>query len=182
MPAQPASKTCVIALAALLACGCATLSEEDCQGGDWYRIGLADGRTGAAPERLARHVEACAEHGVSIDREQYAAGRSDGLQHYCTRANGFKVGRDGFGYANACPSGREAEFLAGYGLGRRFYAVDRELARIDADLRNYRQRLGDETLSDEQRDRIESLLRDLESQRWRAGGEYRRLELELREL
>jgi hypothetical protein len=177
-----ALRTCAIALAALLAAGCATLSEEDCHVGDWYRIGLADGRAGASSERIAKHIEACAEHGVSIDREQYVAGRVDGLQHYCTKANGFRVGRDGFGYANACPASRESEFLAGYGLGQRFHVVDRELARIDVDLRNYRQRLGDDSLSDEQRNRIESVLRDLESQRWRAEGEYRRLEWELREL
>ena len=179
---SPPLQSCTIALAALLASGCATLSEEDCHAGDWYRIGLADGRTGSSSERIAKHIEACAEHGVSIDREQYAAGRVDGLQHYCTKANGFRAGRDGFGYANACPSGRESEFLAGYSLGQRFHTVDRELARIDVDLRNYRQRLGDDSLSDEQRDRIKSVLRDLESQRWRAENEYRRLEWELRDL
>lgn len=182
MPPPPALTTCAIALAALLAAGCATLSEEECHDGDWYRVGLSDGHAGASPERIAKHIEACAEHGVSIDREQYAAGRVDGLRHYCTRANGYRVGREGFGYAGVCPSGSEPEFLVGHDLGRRFHAVDRELARIDADLRIYRQQMGNDSLSDEQRNRIENVLRDLEAQRWRAEGEYRRLESELREL
>ena len=100
----PTVRTCAIALAALLAAGCATLSEEDCHAGDWYRIGFADGRSGASSERLSKHMRSC------------------------------------------------------------------------------RQRLGNNLLSDEQRNRIESVARDLESQRWRAEVEYRRLKSGLRAL
>jgi hypothetical protein len=162
--------------------GCASLSEEQCREGDWYQVGLADGASGAAPDRLGRHAEACAELGIVPDREQYEAGRSDGLVHYCTVSKGFEVGRNGFSYAGSCPDDRAADFLRGYTLGRRYNDVERELARIDSDLQMYRSQLGRSDLDEDRRSRIENLIGDLESQRWRVESRYRELEWELRRL
>ncbi len=51
--------------------------------GDWRGIGVADGIHGYAANRLDDHVKACAEHGITPNRELYEAGRAEGLKVYC---------------------------------------------------------------------------------------------------
>lgn len=93
--------------------GCATISKEQCELGDWYQVGLADGQQGK--ENLAAdYSKDCAEYKVSVDITKYNKGRNQGLTSYCSYENGALVGEQGAGYNKVCPSGLSAEFLAGY--------------------------------------------------------------------
>lgn len=122
---------------AVLALGsCATMSAEQCMAGDWSGQGYADGRQGLTMSRLDDHAQACAKHGVTPDAAAYAAGRRQGLVHYCTPQKGFEVGRSGSGYAGVCPSDLEADFAWGYRDGQVVHAAEQALSsargRVDS--------------------------------------------------
>ena len=169
-------------LIALCLQACASLSESECRNQDWYTIGFEDGTDGDPQAQIDEHGAACAKFGVTPDARQYEVGRRDGLVHYCTVANGFEVGRDGYGYRGSCPAGSDREFLRGHSLGRRFHDVDQELARIEDDLRLYRNQLGGTELDQGQQQRLYSRMRELEFERSRLEDELRRLERERQRL
>ena len=73
--------------------GCATLSKESCEQGDWYGIGYNDGTEGHPQGRLLNHRKACIEFNISPDENDYQQGRSDGLKIYCTDRNGYEEGK-----------------------------------------------------------------------------------------
>ena len=166
----------MLLMLSLQACG--TLSERECRDQDWYGIGADDGYDGAPAAKIDAHREACAEFGIEPDAEQYEAGRRDGLVHYCTVLRGFEIGREGLPYGGGCPAGSDREFLRGHDLGRRFYAVDQELARIDGDLRMYRSQSTVPDLGDTQQRQTYTHIRDLEFERSRLEAELRHLEWE----
>ena len=175
-------RSLVIAVLSLALQACATLSEHECRNQDWYGIGADDGYDGAPASKIDAHREACAEYGIEPDTEQYEAGRRDGLVHYCTVKRGFEIGRQGLQYGGACPAGSDREFLRGHDLGRRFYAVDQELERLDRNLRMYRSQSTTPELGETEQQQLYSRIRDLEFERSRLEAERRQLEWELRRL
>lgn len=167
----------LILLAAMtgLLAGCVSMSEDDCLAADWRSIGASDGAAGAGYDRLQTRVNQCREFGVEADISRYNQGYEDGLQSYCTPANGFRVGRAGSSYNGVCPAELEtAGFLDAYYEGRELnrlesdvqnaiYALDRVYDEIDErddeidDLRK-RQRDPDTRLpEDEYEDRVDDL-------------------------
>lgn len=109
--------------------GCASLSKSECQVGDWRAIGKSDGYSGLVSySRLAQHTEACAEHGISVDQQQYNLGYQSGLADYCTFPRGMSEGKLGRNYAGVCVGGADAAFREGHALGRKYYDVS---SRID---------------------------------------------------
>ena len=115
--------------AALALGSCATMSAEQCTAGDWSGQGYIDGQAGMTMSHLDEHTEACAKHGVTPDAAAYAAGRQQGLLHYCTPGKGFEVGRTGSGYAGVCPSDLEADFNYGYRDGQIVHEAEAALSR-----------------------------------------------------
>jgi hypothetical protein len=104
-------------LGLLLLNGCATLSQEACLEGDWFRIGYEDGFKGYQSSRIVDHVKACREYNIAPDKSDYQKGWDDGVTNYCTKENGYEIGEDVDTYRNVCPSHLEKEFLQGYLLG-----------------------------------------------------------------
>ncbi len=152
-------------VAALLLTGCATLSREQCQRGDWFGIGISDGQAGQPASRLDQHVRACVDYGIHVDNQQYINGRAQGLQDYCQIENAFDSGMEGRRYQRVCPPSIDAVFerynLAAYEV----YQDRKELERIDDQIQDNERRLWDKDLSDDNRRRIRSSLRDLDRQR-----------------
>ena len=111
---------CVFALSALvLASGCALMSPDDCQSGDWQAVGFEDGLKGI-PDRLETRRESCARAGVAPETgafETYDKGWNDGLVSYCAPTNAFVQGRRGKVYHGVCGKDLEPEFLKAYGDG-----------------------------------------------------------------
>lgn len=122
-------------LALLLAGACASLSEEECRAGDWRAIGFADGAAGRPADYVARHREACAEVGVSPDLDAWLAGREAGLARYCTPANAFDVGRSGRRLSPVCAGPGLPDLERANRAGLRYWEIGREIAAIEADLR-----------------------------------------------
>ncbi len=172
---------------------CATMSAEQCMAGDWSGQGYTDGLSGLTMSRLDDHAKACAEHGVTPDATAYAAGRREGLVHYCTPAKGFEVGRTGSGYAGVCPPELEAEFTYGYRDGQIVHEVEQALAsargRVDS-LGDRLEELDDkitakqaearaEGLTEEQRDQIRNRIAEIRRERADTERDWRRAQDEI---
>jgi len=97
--------------------GCTTLSKKECTEGDWYGIGYRDGAEGYSDERVNSHRKSCSEHGRTLDLNEYRRGRRDGLVQFCTRANGYKKGSNGWNLKEICPDELAKTFLDGYLAG-----------------------------------------------------------------
>ena len=131
-------------LAAMWAClafflsGCATLSEDECLAADWWIIGHKDGSEGEPFAVLAEHHEACAEYGVKPDRIAYAEGRQSGLQTYCSRFNGYRIGRNNSSYRGVCIGPLKESFLEGFRRGKEVRGIEMEVWDIKRERRKLR--------------------------------------------
>lgn len=121
------------------------MSEDECLAADWWIIGQRDGFVGEPLSYLAEHQEACAEYGVTPDRTAYVEGHRRGqrdfLRSYCTRFNGYTVGRDGDSYIGICPSSMEGSFLAGFRRGKEVHGMEMEVWDIKRERRNLREKI-----------------------------------------
>jgi hypothetical protein len=61
---------------ASLACGCESIGVVECQGQNWYRLGLNDGQAEAKAER-ERYVKSC---GADFDAKRYDQGYREGAR------------------------------------------------------------------------------------------------------
>jgi hypothetical protein len=123
-----------LALVATLAT-CTSLSEDECQAGDWEGIGLADGAEGRGTERIEAHVRACAEAGVVPDTEAWLRGREKGLRLYCTPAKAYEVGRRGGSVQAGCTGAELSAMEPAYEHGRRYWQIALQIADIRSDIR-----------------------------------------------
>ncbi len=161
--------------------GCATLSKEECQSGNWQEIGQADGFNGEPESRLQEHAKACSSYSVAPNVQAYMAGREVGLASYCTPASGFAHGRAGDDYAGVCPPATAAAFSSGYMVGRKLWDAQQTVRRYESrvlDLENQLRRAEDDlskpcvndsncyfTKQNQQRNR-NTIRNDLDRERW----------------
>lgn len=123
---------------ALLA-GCATgMDKNQCVTADWRMIGYEDGVRGYAADRIGAHRVACAKHQVTPNLAAYSEGRERGLVEFCQPKNGFRVGLQGSGYANVCPTATEAAFVHGYKWGRQIHDARSDLRTTNSRLKSAR--------------------------------------------
>jgi hypothetical protein len=139
--------TSILVLCPALLGGCATLSESQCAGGDWFGIGEADALAGWTRDRLALHDQACAEYGIAPDPRGYEAGYSQGLVGFCVPAKTFALGLRGGNYYGQCPPTTEADLLPAFDLGREVHAIDQALIRIEVEIDRLRGEIEDEKTS-----------------------------------
>lgn len=166
----------ILCLSLLSLGGCASLSEEECQITDWYKLGQGDALEGYPDTRLQDHIKACKRYNISPDIPRYGEGREAGLQRYCTAENGFRVGRQGYRYQGICPAGMETSFVGAFERGARLHRIELDIASVKQDRNGLQRDLrDDETYKDlteaEKRDRRLELSRQI-----------RRLEREIRKL
>ena len=102
------------------------MSEDECLTADWWIVGQKDGSEGKPPTAVSEHLEACSEHAVAPDREAYEAGRQSGLMVYCTRFNGYQVGRNDKPYHGVCGAALAEPFESGLRRGRLVLALETE--------------------------------------------------------
>ncbi len=140
-PKKGLAAVILLASAALLLQGCATLSEDECLAADWWIIGHKDGSEGEPFALLAEHHEACAEHGIKPDRTAYAEGRQSGLQTYCSRFNGYRVGRNNSRYRGVCTGPLKESFLAGFRRGKEVREMEMAVWAIKQDRRKLRKKI-----------------------------------------
>ncbi|MDD2761248.1 MAG: DUF2799 domain-containing protein [Methylomonas sp.] len=145
--------------------GCATLSREECMRGDWYGVGVADGRSGQIGGRVDEHRKACVEYGIIVNHEAYFAGRELGLRDYCQLDNAFRAGLNGEPYRHVCPPAIDGLFAQYHAAAYAVYEVRTELERLDNELSGRERDLYDKKLSDKDRTRIRQDIRELDRNR-----------------
>lgn len=143
----------LVGTAALLAAGCASMSEDECLVSDWRTVGYEDGAAGRTADRVGVHRKACAKHGVAPDLTAYREGREEGLREFCQPARGFNLGTSGTAYAGVCPPDLEDEFVAAYDSGRELYRLRSRVRQADAGIAAGEQELA---RIDQEMDRLEA--------------------------
>ena len=68
-------------------------------------------------------------------------GRQRGLQFYCTRDNGYIVGRRGTAYHGVCTGALRHQFESGYLIGQDIYVAENEVARIRSETDHLKSRI-----------------------------------------
>lgn len=105
--------------------GCAGMDKSECVTADWRTIGFEDGANGKPETAISEYRQDCADHGVAPDLSAYQQGHREGSERFCTRRNGFIVGKRGGSYQNSCPANLEAVFLPAYRDGKELYSLQR---------------------------------------------------------
>ena len=152
-------------LISLILSGCATLSKDQCQQGDWFGIGLADGRQGETLSRLSKHSEACAEFGIGVNSQQYMEGRTQGLNDYCLLDNAFNSGLSGRRYQRVCPPSIDSLFDRCNSAAYEVYELRNNSNSIDNQLTNIEYQLQEGDLSRDEYYHLRQELRDLDAER-----------------
>jgi hypothetical protein len=149
----------------LINVGCASLSREECLYGDWFNVGLKDGRNGEDASRMIRHQDACTKYGVSPDKAQYLAGREQGLQEYCRLDNAIALGLRGERYQSVCPTAQDRNFRYYNEVAYQVYQSRESLKSLDDSLLTKERALQDKKLTDKARQNLRDEIRDLDRQR-----------------
>jgi hypothetical protein len=142
--------------------GCASLSREQCLHGNWYSIGMADGRAGLPTERLDLHSRACSEYGIRVDTQQYLDGYAQGLGEYCRLENAFESGLQGRRYQHVCPPEIDALFDRYNRAAYEVYRIKRDLDRLEVHIDSLEFQLRDRGLTAYDRNQLRSDLRELD--------------------
>lgn len=122
-----------ILIAALLLSSCASLTEEQCQTGDWQQIGQQDARLGHRADRLDEHVKACQSYKIVVSEYAYFEGYKQGQLQYCTISNGYDVGRKGYRYNGICPPSKFSNFESAYEKGRLVHDIELDISSVQYD-------------------------------------------------
>ncbi|NYT65432.1 DUF2799 domain-containing protein [Alcaligenaceae bacterium] len=174
----PNYRLALIATVVLIS-GCASMSPEECRTVQWHEQGMRDGQHGQPRSRADQHREACGKVGVSINMQEYEAGRSIGIRRYCTPENGLEAGRLGRSYQNSCPPELEGRFLDNYRSGYRVYEAQQYVERLDREISSKEQSLR-KTEDDDERSRLRSDLRELDRRLRHARDDVHQAERRLR--
>ena len=148
---------------------CASMSEQECLTANWVDQGYRDGSRGYPASRIYDHQEACAKVGVRPNQPLYTQGRNQGIEEYCQPENGWREGRLGNTYRNACPAHLESAFLRQYHEGARVYEAERYVAELHNRLRRLESALIHEK-DDRVRRSLRRELRHLDMELMRARG------------
>jgi len=162
--------------------GCATLNESECRSGSWSDIGFRDGRNGRSADRIADHKEACEKYGIEPERDDYLTGRDEGLVQYCTRHNGFEVGRSNGTYEGVCATLNERAFLDGFNKGKALYDARSRLDSLESEIHRIDEKRDQKDLSEETRDELFEQRLRLEGKRALAREQVERLEQETQQI
>lgn len=161
MPLRLLSLAGTAGIVLLALAGCGTVSREQCQAGDWYGIGVTDGREGRPESRIDDHAESCARFKLPIDRAAWDAGRTEGLREYCTPISGYANGVAGRTYHDVCSGPAGGSFITAYALGSDVHRARAEAERAAAEARRIEDeidRIGSEIA--ELQDRLDDADRD----------------------
>ena len=137
---------------------CSQMSHQECLDLDWYATGLTDASAGVPPSSGIEHSRVCGKYAIAFDRDRYNVGYRDGIENYCTKENGYEVGRTGDEYLNVCPAPIENDFLIGWNAGNELWtARDKVSSAEKVRLNAVISRLGPEVRDDRHSREIESL-------------------------
>ncbi len=149
----------------LLVSGCASISKEECKTGDWNGIGFKDGSAGKKIARIQGYIEECGKHGATVDRAAYEKGRNEGLKTYCSKDNGFRVGKDGSAMFDECPAAMRPTFMKAWSMGNKIYELNKQLKNIESEMEGFEKRLDDPATTAIDKSTLRSRIRELQRNR-----------------
>ena len=134
------SVTAFVLLLSLSACN--TLTREQCAATNWGGVGYDAANHGKKLTQTIepRHRQCDVDYGVRPNFEAIKIGYEDGLKNFCSRDRAREFGEEGGSYRNTCPKEKEAEFLAGYQLGRIEYTGNR-VNKLEGEVEDLRDQL-----------------------------------------
>lgn len=119
-------------LVSVFLAGCASydkLSQAECQSADWNAVGYDISSNGFKSDAIGNFKASCGEHGITPDETAFTEGYNQGLLSYCTKANGYELGKKNDKYRNICPDELEVEFKRGFSSGKMEYRQNESLKK-----------------------------------------------------
>ncbi len=164
--------------APLLLAGCAAMNADECRQADWRFLGLRDGQKGEPLAMLDNRVQACAEHKVSVNTQQYFEGRNQGLAEYCRLDQAARYGLEGKAYHGVCSPGIDGEFRRRHALGWEVNQARTALNNLVSRQRGLENELS-KAKNDDERQKLRRQIRDLDWELSRARERVRTAEWNL---
>lgn len=125
-------------LSLLTLCQCVSpghLLSDACEGKDAYELGRQHGTQGLefpSPEIIDSPIYKCVPKTGGEPRQKYEIGYNSGLADYCTKENGFVIGRSDLSYTGVCPTLSERDFLLGYDMGKTVRQTQLENQKLES--------------------------------------------------
>ena len=153
----------LIPLALVALAGCESMTVSECKVADWSRVGYSDGAAGSPESRLADYTEDCGKAGIQPNARAYRQGWDDGIQRYCTAANGWREGVQGRSGKESVCQGQPGYrgFARSLENGLQVYRTQEHIKRNTNEISRLEKDLAKATKDDEKKYLRESL-RDLD--------------------
>lgn len=167
--------------AGVLLPACASISESECQAGNWADIGYKDGVNGKSRAKISDYVQTCGEYGAEVDRRTYLESYETGLTYYCTYDKGFELGKYGSNYNTVCDgpgnSMGAADFRAGYDEGyieyelrQKYNLYESDIVDAENEIQDVKDRMADPDIALDEKKRLtkkkKRLVQELKDLRW----------------
>lgn len=123
-----------LAVLLLVLVSCASVSKDQCAGGNWRDIGFTDGAKGRPTGIFNNHINACKGLGVTPDQSAWSAGYVQGLKSYCVPSNMHAAGMRGLSFPKVCAAQQDS-LQASWEWGHKWWELDREIRVLRMDLR-----------------------------------------------
>jgi len=152
----------------VLLAGCESMSESQCRVADWQRVGHADGAAGVAESRLANYSEDCGKIGISPNAQAYRRGWDAGIVQFCTAANGWRQGVEGYSAKESVCIGQAgyAQFALNLRAGLQVHRTNERIRDNNDEIRRLQQHL-ESTTDDTERKAIRAELYVLDREQYR---------------
>lgn len=132
----------ILAVSILLIAGCASNPEKkECLNADWYANGIEDGKRGYSLKKVEGQREICAKFNLPQDLTRYEEGLKKGYEAFCTRENGYEMGRQGLRHHFVCVGEARVVFSNAYGDGNEMHEILSTRAFIEKEIQKYRTEL-----------------------------------------
>jgi hypothetical protein len=153
--------------------GCASISKSECLSANWEDVGVRDGANGRGEEYLIQHSKACAEVGVTPDRENWLKGRDRGLERFCVPQRAYQIGEYGGNFdVGICRGFDEDRLARAYDRGRDVHRISQDISSLNGEINTLRNLLEKKDLEQKERERLIYRLGQLEYQRHDAQRAY----------
>lgn len=128
---------------ALIATGCTTFSEKQCQSFQWDQVGYDGAMKGErAAEHFSYYQRHCGkEHNVQPSEEKFLSGYKKGVEKFCTPEYALAFGQYGGTYRGICPQKNEKAFMDNYRAGKLEYALEKnsQISGLESQVRSCQQ-------------------------------------------
>lgn len=113
-----------------LTSGCSVLTKIDCKSTNLYQLGYNDGKNGNEIQNLDNKIKQCNSVEITLDAKKYQAGYSEGIHQYCSLANAYYLGLNGFTYKQVCPKKYQNKLNNEWTKGASFFCTEKNGYKI----------------------------------------------------